>query len=309
MAIQRLDSEGERAPELLFERHYEEIVQFLSRSVPANLFCLCWLENHGVRPLSDPDLFAFRGIRGSDGELRAVSLAITDRLVLIDASARSPARRFGRWCFNQNVAFDHVVSRASSVEPFWQAYCEAAPDSRENKTRLDRHQTMYVLERSEWSDRIVERQPRPEPSEIRYATLRDLDPLFLASARMHREETLEDPLDRDPDGFRKHVRHRVESDRSFVWFDDRQRLIFKTDISAKGRYGVQLSGVYTTPRLRGCGIATRGIWDICSRLFEEGFPRVVLYVNHDNEPARRVYEKVGFAYETDYQTVFVAPEE
>ena len=38
---------------------------------------------------SDPDLFAFRGIRNAEGELQAVSLSITDRLVLIEA--RRPA--------------------------------------------------------------------------------------------------------------------------------------------------------------------------------------------------------------------------
>ncbi len=309
MAIQRLDTDGERSPELLFERHYDEIVQFLSRAVPANLFALCWLENHGVRPLSDPDLFAFRGIRGSDGDLQAVSLSITDRLALIEAERPAVARQFGRWFYDNDISFDHVVSRARSVEPFWEAYCEAADVSCEEQTRLNRLQTMYVLEREDWYDKLEEAESRPDPTDVRYATLTDLDPLFLASARMHREETLEDPLERDPDGFRKHVRHRVESDRSFVWFDDTRRLIFKADISAEGRFGVQISGVYTTPRLRGQGIATRGMWDICSTLFDEGVPRIVLYVNCDNEPAKRVYAKVGFEYYTDYRTVFVASEE
>ncbi|MFB6351620.1 MAG: GNAT family N-acetyltransferase [Bradymonadaceae bacterium] len=309
MAIQRLDTDGERAPELLFERHHDEIRTFLRRRIPANLFALCWLENHGVRPLSDPELFAFRGIRNGEGELRAVSLVITERLALIDALEPELARRFGRWFYINGIAFDHVVSTADSVEPFWEAYCEAAGRASDELARLIRDQTMFVLKRADWYERIVEQRERPEPSEIRYAALRDLDPLFLASAHMHREETLEDPLEEDPDTFRNHVRHRVESNRSFVWFDQNRRLIFKADLSAQGEAGVQISGVYTDPQLRGRGIATRGMYDICSRLFDEGVPRIVLYVNRDNAPAKRVYRKVGFEEYTDYQTVFVASDE
>ena len=62
------------------------------------------------------------------------------------------------------------------------------------------------------------------------------------------------------------------------------------------------------PALRGNGIATRGMYDLCDLLFERGFPRVTLYVNRTNLPARRVYQKVGFRYHADYQTVFVESE-
>ena len=305
MAIQRLDTDGELAPELLFERHFDEIRAFLADDVPANLFQLCWLENHGVRPTTNPELFAFRGIRDRAGRLRAVSLLITDRLLLIDAVRPETARHFGRWFRQKERRFEHVVSAAARVEPFWEGYQGSAGSEEEPwvEARLNRRQTMYVLERSQWLDRST---PSREPTEIRPATLADLDPLFFASARMHREETLEDPLEKDPESFREHVRHRVETDRSYVWFGPYRRLMFKADISARGSYGAQISGVYTSPQMRGEGIATRGMHDICQRLFADGIPRIVLYVNCDNAPAKRVYEKVGFQYHTDYQTVFIA---
>mgnify|MGYP006280123297 CR=1 FL=1 len=308
MAIHRLDTDGELFTELLFERHYDEIQRFLVRRIPTNLFQLCWLENHGVRPVSNPDLFAFRGIRNTRGELQAISLVITDRLALLDARHEASARHLGRWYRREGISFDHVVSAEECVTPFWKSYSRSDADGAKKgaRARLDRLQVMYVLERDTWFEQIKERERRPEPSGIRHAALRDLDPLFLASAHMHREETLVDPLDEDPDGFRQHVRHRVESNRSFVWFGGGRRLKFKADISASGYYGVQISGVYTTPRERGRGIATRAMYDICSRLFDDGVDRIVLYVNRDNEPAKRVYSKVGFRFHTDYQTVFVA---
>ena len=307
MAIQRLDTDGELSPELLFERHRDEIRRYLTRHISANLFQLCWLENHGVRPLSNPELFAFRGIRSPRGELLGVSLVITDRLTLLSTDAPKTARHFGRWFRRQRIGFEHVVSCADCVGPFWEAYSDQNEEGRAYcRARLNRPQTMYELERADWYEHARRRDGRPEPSGIRYAALRDMDALFLASAHMHREETLEDPLEKDPEGFREHVRHRVESDRSFVWFNHHRQLQFKADISAQGDCGVQISGVYTAPSMRGQGIATRAMYDICSRLFDDGVPRIVLYVNRDNAPAKQVYENVGFDYCTDYQTVFVA---
>lgn len=307
MTVQHVDIEGECAPELLFERNYSEIVDFLTRDIPPNLFQLSWLANHGVRPLSNPDLYAFRGIRGSNGELKAVSLLITDRLALVDARDSQTAARFGEWCRRRSVAFDHVVSEADSAEPFWNAYAnpDGAGEDAGASARLVRPQSMYVLEPGTSSLAGGADDDRPERTDVRRATLADLDPLFSASAHMHREETLEDPLERDPDSFREHVRHRVESDRSFVWFAPEERLVFKADISAQSRYGVQISGVYTAPDLRGQGLATRAVYDICETLFEQGAPRIVLYVNRENNAARRVYEKVGFDFYTEYRTVFV----
>ncbi|NCQ33633.1 GNAT family N-acetyltransferase, partial [bacterium] len=67
-------------------------------------------------------------------------------------------------------------------------------------------------------------------------------------------------------------------------------------------------GVYTPPLVRGQGIATRAMVDMCDALFKRGFPRIVLYVNDDNVAARRVYEKVGFTFHCPYETVFIAEE-
>lgn len=140
----------------------------------------------------------------------------------------------------------------------------------------------------------------------RLANRRDIDSVFWASARMHTEETLEDPLERDANHFRRHVEHRIDNDRTYVWVDEMRRLIFKADVSAQSSYGAQISGVYTPPNLRGRGIATRGMRDVCEALFRRGHPQVTLYVNGSNVPAKRVYQKVGFEYHTAYQTVFVA---
>ena len=116
---------------------------------------------------------------------------------------------------------------------------------------------------------------------------------------------VEDPLEKDANHFRRHVEHRIDNGRTYVWFDQHRRLLFKADISAQGSWGAQISGVYTPPALRGNGIATAAMTQICDALFDRGFPRATLYVNRTNEAARRVYAKVGFRYHTDFQTVFI----
>jgi hypothetical protein len=303
MAIDHLNTDSESAPKLLSTRHHDAIVDLLCDEIPSNLFQLCWLGNHGVRPLGQPDLFSFRGYPDGDSGLGAVSLVITGRLLLIYSRTPALAEAFGRWHRDRGMRFEHIVSPTASVAPFWRAY--SSPDETGIRARLNRDQSMYVLESDTWTPQKSAAAHTDVPDGLRYATSDDMEEVYQASARMHHEETLEDPIQTKPREFRRHVRHRINSNRSFVWYEGGD-LIFKADISARGRFGVQISGVFTEPNRRGQGIATRGMHHICTHLFDRDVPRIVLYFNDDNAPARRVYERVGFSYYTDYQTIFVA---
>lgn len=291
--------ESERVYELA-GGELDEVVAYLSRDPVANLFMLSWLENYGVCAPGRPDLFHFRAAR-VEGRIAGVVLVITDRLLLVCSEDARVARRLGEWHRDHGFRLEHVVSQRRSVSPFWTAY-SSAPDVR---ARLLRDQELHVLNRADWLRARPARPVTHLAGRARLAEPRDIHAVFWASAAMHTEETLEDPLQRDADHFRRHVEHRIENGRTYAWFDDHRRLLFKADISAQSPWGAQVSGVYTPPSLRGNGIATVAMWDICDSLFDRGFPRVTLYVNRTNEPARRVYQKVGFRFHTDYQTVFV----
>ncbi len=297
MAISYLDNLAE-APTRLRNRHQRRLQRFLLEDVDANLFILSWLENHGVEP-SRADHFAFWGFFSSSGGLRSISLNIANRLVMLDTRIDDDARRFGLFFGERDLRFLHVVSRSRSVEPFWSVYADPKqPDPVE--ARLIQHQELYRLQPQNFSF------PAIRQSRVRRADASEIDAVFLASARMHREETLEDPLRRDADAFRRHVRYRITHGRTFVWFDEYRRLLFKADISTRCAHGAQISGVYTSPRHRNQGIATRAMIDICSILFEEDLPRLTLYVNEKNHAARHVYQKIGFQYLAPYQTIFIA---
>lgn len=305
MATFQLRNRSRRVPSVLDPEHHAETLAFLSRDVPRNLFQLCWLDNHGMATHGRSDLYSFAGIRGLSGRLEAVSLLISGRLALIHAVDADAACAVGAWYRRRGVVLEHVVSPRESVTPFWQAYAAEAAKPAVH-ARLDRDQHLYVLCRERWDNDVYPKfRSCFEPTDVRRARLEELEPIYLASAQMHLEETLEDPLELQPEAFRKHMRHRIQSGRSFAWFDAHRRLIFKADLSARSGFGAQISGVFTPSRFRGKGIATRALFDICEELFESGLPRITLYVNAENEVAHRVYQKVGFQYHADYQTVFV----
>ena len=273
--------------------------RFLERDPINNLFALSWLENYGVTP-SREGTFHFLGVFGTRGDVEAMALVITRRLVLLDARNQVWAKRMGQWYAEQGYHFHHVVSVRHLVDAFWGSMVEhtTLPSL---SARLSSPQFMYVLRREHWLEHAL----KPvAPTGLRLARAGDLDAVFLASAAMHQEETLENPLDDNPELFRNHVRHRIETGRTFVWFDNHQ-IIFKADVSAQSAYGAQVSGVYTSPSMRGQGVATRAMRALCELWMKKGVPRVTLYVNQSNIPARRVYEKVGFTFHSHYKTVFV----
>ncbi len=276
------------------------VSDYLSRDAVANLFMLSWLENYGVCAPGRPDLFHFRAIRRS-GEIAGLALLITERLALLSTDDASAAQQLGRWHRERDMRLEHVVSERRCVAPFWAAYSDQGTTA----ARLVRDQELHVIERADW---LKARPVRPETAHtgrVRLAEQRDVHSIFWASAAMHTEETLEDPLARDARNFRRHVEHRIGNGRTYAWFDENRRLLFKADVSAQSSHGAQLSGVYTPRAMRGQGIATMAMYDICDALFDRGFPRITLYVNRTNEAARRVYRKVGFRFWSDYQTVFV----
>ena len=319
MALAPLDSFDSLTMTTLDASHRAALRALLERDLDHNLFALSWLENYGVAS-SRRDVFHFRGlIEPRRGQLMAMALVISDRLILLEAPDPEHAALFGRWYCEAAFRFQHVVSAEAFVAPFWSAYTSSSRYTAQPpyRARLIAEQRLYSLSRARWSAaraeidapararRLTSITPPQIPMALREATLAELDAVFLASASMHREETGEDPLLAQPALFRQHVRHRIQTGRTYVWFDAHRRLIFKADLSAQSRYGVQISGVYTDPTQRNQGVATRAMTELCRIVFVRGWPRATLYVNRTNAAAIKVYERIGFEPRQDYMTVFV----
>lgn len=285
-------------PLQLRNRHRAELSNFLLQRIDANLFPYSWLENHGVQP-NRISHFNFWAYLGEERTIQSVALNIADRLLMLDTAHAEDARSFGVFFRRQPYRFHHIVSPTKSVVPFWKDYADPLlPNA--PVARLIQDQLLYKLTPAQFQ------RPQRPLSKLRPARPSELDPIFLASVQMHREETGEDPLQKDPETFRRHVRHRLTMGRTFAWFDEHRHLLFKADISIHCSLGAQISGVYTSPHHRNKGIATKALFDLCALHFDQDLPRLTLYVNETNKPALKVYHRLGFELSSPYQTIFLA---
>jgi RimJ/RimL family protein N-acetyltransferase len=148
---------------------------------------------------------------------------------------------------------------------------------------------------------VLDEPPEPGETGLRPATLRDLDRLLPACAAAHQEELGDDPLAADPESFRWRTRSQIEEGRSWLWLED-GLIRFKAEASAWTASAVQLQQVWVDPEARGRGFAQRGLRDLC-RLLLETTPAVCLFVRPENEPAIRLYERIGMRHVLDYRSL------
>jgi predicted GNAT family acetyltransferase len=130
---------------------------------------------------------------------------------------------------------------------------------------------------------------------VRRVQLDELEMLLPASIAMFTEEVGVSPVAGDGGAlYRARVRELVSSGRAFARFEGGQ-VVFKAEIGAATKFACQVQGVWVDPRRRGCGLSIPGMAAVVASCLRDVAPAVSLYVNDFNAPARRAYERVGFA--------------
>lgn len=102
--------------------------------------------------------------------------------------------------------------------------------------------------------------------------------------------------------YRQRIAELIAGGRVFVRLDRQGRVAFKAEIGVVSRATSQIQGVWVRPDLRGRGVGTAAmatVLDYALRLA----PTASLYVNHFNEPARRVYQRLGMRQVATLSTV------
>jgi ribosomal protein S18 acetylase RimI-like enzyme len=189
-----------------------------------------------------------------------------------------------------------LVGERVAVELLWSLVGASYPAPRE----VRRRQFVYAV----GPDGLV-RDPRSAgPGLARLAERSDEDRVLRLSAAMYTEEMGENPMARDPDGYRRRVRMLISRGWTYV-YESGGALQFKMDVGCASRHTAQIQGVYVPPELRGRGVGTTAMAACCDLAFDR-HPNLSLYVNDFNGPAVALYERIGFAREPyDFQTIML----
>lgn len=102
--------------------------------------------------------------------------------------------------------------------------------------------------------------------------------------------------------YRARVAELIRLGRAFARIED-GRVVFKAEIGAVTPQVCQVQGVWVHPELRGRGHSVPGMAAVVRHSRAEFAPRVTLYVNHYNAPARATYRRTGFHEVDEYMSV------
>lgn len=194
-----------------------------------------------------------------------------------DAAAKQfaeRARRGGRHCSS-------IVGPTKAVDAMWHSLMLPWGPARDV-----RKQPLMAIDK----DPLCDAEPH-----VRRVRMDELETLLPASIAMFTEEVGVSPVGNDGGAlYRARVAELVTEGRAFAYIDG-GRVLFKAEIGSATNHACQIQGVWVDPELRGQGLGARGTAAVVSFARESIAPVVSLYVNDFNIPARRAYERVGFA--------------
>jgi uncharacterized protein len=264
-----------------------EAVEFLSERPVHSVNLLGLIRDNGlVSPHNRGTFYACRDERG-----RLEGVALVGHATLFDARTPRALRAFVRAA--QGRADVHMLlGESGPVAEFWRQYrAEGQP------MRLACRELLFELGRGDDAD--VEGADEG----LRLATPEDLPLVMPVQARMVEEESEINPLESDPEGFRRRCLLRIERGRTWV-LTKGGRLVFKAEVMAETDGVVYLEGVYVAEEERGHGRGLRCLSSLTRRLLRR-VESVCLLVNERNEAAHAFYRRAGFRFACHYDTIFL----
>jgi uncharacterized protein len=274
--------------QLLTHGDEAETLKFLDGR-PLHTVCLrgLILENGLVSPANRG---AFYSYRDAAGQMEGV--ALIGHATLIEAHSDSALDAFAYLAQNNSRA--HLIrGEQEMIERFWKFFTPGTC-----RTRLASREILL-----EQRESILLCEP---VSNLRRATLADLELIIAVNAAMIFEECGFNPLLSDELGFRKRTARRIEQGRIWVWIDKGQ-LIFKTDVMAITPEVIYLEGVFVNQFERGKGYGLRCFSQLCEHLLQHA-NSLCLLVNEHNQTAINLYDKVGYRPQACYDTIYLQRE-
>ena len=273
------------AVQALTEEHREEALQFLSSRPVHTVVMSSFIRDNGMS--SPLNRGSFYGCRDEEGRLVGVALIGHATLVETDSDeALAAFARIARECPRAHV----MMGERERIKRFWEHYAE--------DVRSPRLICRELLMEQRWPIRVRDAVPGLRP-----ATPEDLEQVMDVQAQMAFAESGVNPLESDPEGFRRRCLRRIEQERVWVWTEE-GRLIFKADIIAETPEVKYVEGVWVAPEQRGRGYGLRCLSQLSRELLARS-GAVTLLVNEKAPEAVSFYRRAGYKLRSQYDTIFL----
>ena len=278
---------GERAAAVvpLARGDEREVLAFLAgRPIHTVIMASLVRDNGVVSPLNRG---TFYGCRDEEGALEGV--ALVGHATLVEARTERALEAFARVA-QQSDATHMIMGEQEVIAEFWGGYSEAGQEF-----RLACRELLFELRCPVAVGEAVEG--------LRRATLDDLELVLPVQAEMALAESGVNPLEADPEGFRRRTARRIEQGRTWVVVKG-GRLAFKAEEQSETPQVVYLEGIYVAPSERGRGFGAGCLSQLCRETLARA-QSVCLLVNEQNREAHALYRKVGFRFRSVYDTIFL----
>ncbi len=262
-----------------------EVLAFLAVR-PAHTFGLAGFvrDNGLVNPLNRG---TFYGCRNEEGQLEGV--ALIGHATLFEARSDRAIELFARLAQDCPNLF-LLLGEQEKVARFWEYYAEGG-----QQLRLACREVLFELA---WPVLV-----RDIVQGLRLATLDDLDLIVPVHALTVIDESGVNPLETDPEGFRKRCARRIEMGRTWVCIEDRN-VVFKAEVVTESREVTYIEGVWVAPEERGKGLGLQCMSQLCRNLLQKT-ESICLLVNDQKKAAQAFYKKAGYRSISTYETIFL----
>ncbi len=269
----------------LQDSEYAEVLAFLEKR-PIHTACLAgFIRDNGLQ--SSLNRGTFYGCRNEQGQLEGV--ALIGHATLMETTSDRALRGFAETARHCD-AVHLIMCEENRIEKFWSYYALAGQEMRRACREL-----LFELR---WPIEVS--QP---VSNLRPATIRDLDLLTPVHAQMALEESGTDPMDQDAAGFCDRYARRIEQGRTWVLVED-GKLLFKADVVAETPETTYIEGVWVHSEKRGQGYGRRCMSQL-ARMLLWRTKSICLFVNDENEGAQTFYKQSGYHLRAIYDTIFL----
>jgi GNAT superfamily N-acetyltransferase len=262
-----------------------EVLEFLAQRPIHTVAMMSMIHDNGL--VSVFNRGTFYGCRDLNGQLEGVALVGHATLMeTVSNRAFAALAQVARQCPNTHM----IMGEKERVADFWNHYSETG-----RKQRLACREWLFELSLPE--------EAREPIAGLRPATVTELDLVMPIQAELAYAESGINPIDVDPEGFRKRCLRRIEQGRTWVLVEN-NLLVFKADVISKTPEVIYLEGIWLREDYRNKNLGKRLMSELMRRLLENT-KSVCLLVNETNEWAQGFYRKCGFNFRATYETIFL----